>query len=209
MAIRTRRLGLWLWSRADVWRNDRLTANWQAIDAAPGSHLCLSTERPAWDERHAGRTITETDTNLVWRWSGTAFARTGAVGLLGEAFEENPLSTSDTVPQQAVSVTVAVPPGDRPILVVASGPGAHSTVGVSRITLKRDATTLQSWLVTGKLSEVPEEQPNGLSMSVMDTPGFSGPVTYSVLISVEPGFGGTSTIMADSVNRLRIAAVEV
>lgn len=47
--------------------------NWDALDLAPGTHICTSSSRPAWAASRAGRLIFETDTGSLYRWTGTTW----------------------------------------------------------------------------------------------------------------------------------------
>ena len=73
MSSLTSRLGLIRWALSDKWRNQDLVDNWNAIDAAPGTHICTAATRPTWGANQAGRKILETDTGLEYRWSGSAW----------------------------------------------------------------------------------------------------------------------------------------
>lgn len=133
----SQKMGLVLADQTDPFSTADIKANWQKIDAAPGSHICTSTTRPTWTAAQAGRKIMEVDTRLEWMWTGTEFERLAAVGLLKRSNGDwaigerttNFDTTSDT-PVKVVSVTsVVVPAGRRPLKIEASWQKARTTGG--------------------------------------------------------------------------------
>lgn len=119
------KLALALPTVADAFTTADLKANYEKIDAAPGSYICTSTTRPAWSAGQAGRKIIETDTGLEWWWDGTDWNRLSASGLLKKndgnwAISErtSDFSTGSNTFVKVVTVTnVVVPAGRRPLKV--------------------------------------------------------------------------------------------
>lgn len=67
------KLGLALPSQPDDFSTADLRANWEKIDAAPGTFICTSTTRPTWGANQAGRQIYEVNTGVTRAWTGTTW----------------------------------------------------------------------------------------------------------------------------------------
>lgn len=208
MSTLTQRLRLKRWTTASKWRNADLVSNWGILDAAPGLFTCTSSTHPTWDASQEGRWIDERDTGLTWRWNGTGFERTGPVGDLGDDEITSQVQTSSTALQTALTANVTVPEGGRSVRVSVAGPGVYSTVGLTRLALFRDSTQIMSWLSHGQLSGTATDQPRPLMMQVKDSPT-AGAHTYTLQYSAEVGYGGTSTLQAETDAPLRLDVVEV
>ena len=209
MTTPTQRLGLIVATTADPFRTADYEKNWKTLDAAPGILICTSTTRPTtWNTNHEGRLIEETDTGLLWRWTGTSFVRVFAVGHLATARITSQRQTTSTSGDVAITQDVTALPGGRRLQISVSAGGVYSTVDLTRLTLRRDATNLRSWLQHGRLTSDPAHQPTPLSMTVFDEPT-TGPHTYSLVFGPEPGYAGTSTIQAGLDNPITLSVVEV
>ena len=68
------KLGLALPSQPDDFSTADVRANWEKIDAAPGTFICTSTTRPTWGVNQAGRKIFETNTGVTRSWTGSSWA---------------------------------------------------------------------------------------------------------------------------------------
>lgn len=204
------RLGLKLETDADQFHIQDYTDNWNKVEAFPGAFICTSTTRPTtWGAPHTGMRIHETDTGLVWRWTGTAWARQGPSGFLNRVTSTVDVATSATTLVTALSAAVTVPAGGRTLQITAAGPGVYNTVGVTRIALFRGATQLQSWLHQGRLAATYDAQPRPLAMTVFDPAPTAGAQTYTLQFSAEVGFGGTSTLQGGTNKPLALTVVEV
>lgn len=73
MSTFTPRLQLKRNDGSDPFKRQDFTDNWNKMDAAPGTHVCTSTSRPAWGASQSGRLILETDTRCQYEWSGTSW----------------------------------------------------------------------------------------------------------------------------------------
>jgi hypothetical protein len=132
------RLGLLKPSEADPFVTDDIAANWQKLDDYPGVYVCTSSSRPAWTTPQAGMLISETDTGLLWRWSGSAWVRTAPSGrlrtnsgALATAARTTLFSTSSSA-VYVVALTLAnvvVPDGGRPIRIEATWTSAVNANG--------------------------------------------------------------------------------
>lgn len=67
------KLGLALPSQPDDFSTADVRANWEKIDAAPGTFICTSTTRPTWGVNQAGRHIYETNTGVTRAWTGSTW----------------------------------------------------------------------------------------------------------------------------------------
>lgn len=205
----TDRLNLMRHTLADRFRVQDYANNWARLDQHPGVFICTSGTRPTWGARQEGMCIFETDTQLIWHWSGSEWERLVPKGLLGR----NSVTTDDdnatTSYTTAVSVTVTVPEGGRTIKVSVEGPGVWSTEGLTELAIFRDATQLQSWLEQGGQGADPIDRPRPLSMTTFDESVTAGSRTYSLQFRATSEFGGTSTLEAGANTPLAIAVEEV
>lgn len=74
MATFSTMLGLKLNAQSDPFQLSDFVSNWGIIDASPGTYICTSTSRPAWNASQAGRLIFMTDLKQMSYWTGTAWA---------------------------------------------------------------------------------------------------------------------------------------
>jgi hypothetical protein len=204
------RLGLKRHTTADRFHIQDYADNWDTLDAAPGLHICTSTSRPTtWGAGQTGRRIGETDTGLVWRWTGTGWTRQSGSGLLLRSARTTDFATSSTSLVVVQSAAVTIPDGNRPVLITVSGPGVYNTVGLTALALFRGATQLQAWQSQGRLAATYDAQPRPLMMSVIDPAPTLGAQSYSLQASAVVGFGGTSTIQASTNAPLALSVVEL
>lgn len=142
------KLDLMLPTQVDPFETSDVRANFEKIDAAPGSYICTSTTRPTWNTAKAGRKIYETDTGLEWVWDGTQFKRLAATGLLkcsdgSWAIAERATNASTASVSFVVAVAVSnvvIPDGLRPIRVDISWPSLGNPARRSAIAIYRSAT---------------------------------------------------------------------
>lgn len=73
MATYTTKLGLKKPAGVDPFLRTDFEDTWDALDLAPGVHICTAATRPAWAAGKSGRLIFETDTCTLYRWSGTTW----------------------------------------------------------------------------------------------------------------------------------------
>jgi len=73
MATYTTKLGLKKPAGVDPFLRQDFEDTWDALDLAPGVHICTSSSRPSWAAGRSGRLIFETDTCTLFRWSGTTW----------------------------------------------------------------------------------------------------------------------------------------
>ena len=209
MTTLSARLGLKKSTTADRFRIAEYAENWGVLDNYPGVFICASTSRPTtWTAAHTGMLIQETDTGLIWRWSGTAFVRSAGSGLLLNVTRTADLATVSTSLVVALTAAVTVPAGNRPMQVMVSGPGVYNTIGLTRLALFRGATPIQSWLSQGRTGATYDLQPRPVALSLIDVPP-AGAVSYTLQFSAEVGFGGTSTLQSAVNNPLGLAIVEL
>ena len=67
-------LGLKLPGSSDPFLLSDFIGNWGILDAAPGTFICTSTNRPNWSTAQAGRLIFMTDLKQLSYWTGSAWA---------------------------------------------------------------------------------------------------------------------------------------
>lgn len=131
------KLGLALPAQTDPFSTADIRTNWEKLDAAPGTHICTSTTRPVWGASQSGRRIFETNTNLEWLWTGSAWRRLNSTGLLKRtdgswaiAERVTDFSTTSNTFVRVVALTgVVVPAGNRPIRVDLSYQRAINKMG--------------------------------------------------------------------------------
>lgn len=209
MTTLSTRLGLKKSTTADAYRIAEYADNWARLDDHPGVYVCTSATRPStWGTDQAGMLISETDTNLVWRWTGTVWTRQAPAGLLSTASSDMTQVTTSTTLADAIGVIAQVPAGGRSVLVVVDAPRVYSTTGVTRLALYRSGTELQSWLQRGGTGGTAEDLPSPIEHTYLDTPSAGGQY-YSLRFAAEPGFGGACTIAATATNKINLSVVEV
>lgn len=199
------------WTTADRYHVQDYDDNWDLIDAAPGLFIAAtSADKPTtWGAAQNGRRAVELDTGLVWRWTGSAWVRQNASGLLLRSTRTTDISTSATTLVTALTAAVTVPAGGRTLALTVEGSGVYNTIGVTRIALFRGATQLQSWLHQGRLAATYDAQPRPLAFTAFDTAPTAGAQSYTLQFSAEVGFGGTSTLQGGVNKPLALTVVEL
>jgi hypothetical protein len=66
-------LGLKLNDASDPFQLSDFIANWQVLDASPGTFICTSTSRPSWGTAQAGRMIFMKDLKQTSYWDGASW----------------------------------------------------------------------------------------------------------------------------------------
>ena len=206
--------------------------SWSAIfdqlDALPGIHICTSTTHPgmggglaAWGTAHTGMFIFETDTNLLWRWSGSQFNRAEPVGLLGQAQLATPYATSATAPAVALSVSVTVPATHvgstaKRIKVSAAWKqidnGDASNGGLTIVTLRRQPgnVVLQTQNAIGRPNSAVNPLDRGSGGTIFGLDNFAGgAAVYELCINADATVGGASSLRADASNPATIVVEEI
>lgn len=197
MTTQSARLGLIVPGRSDSFVTADLAANYATLDRSPGVYPCLSTGRPTWSAPQAGMLISETDTGLLWRWTGSAWARVCAAGRLkttaGAYAYAARGSQFATTSQSAYVVAltlpnVVVPDGGRPLSVHCAWDNATNANGfffglVARSGSVGGPTVGGVFQVIPAAGNYDAEEPSGLA---------AGTYTYSV--QVKAVAGGTATL---------------
>lgn len=207
MSTPTARLGLLKPERPDQFLTSDIAANWAKVDQYPGSFICTSTTRPTWSTAQAGMWISETDTGLSWRWTGSAWARAYPLGRLkttAGAWADAARTTAFSTTSQPAFVialalsNVVVPDGNRPIEITAAWSLAtNSTAGSFYATVFRSNTAN-----SGTQLATPQLIHNaGGTYTWVDTVPVG---TYSWSVQIRSANGGTSTI-----NGLTMSVTEV
>lgn len=220
MTTPSTKMGLALPSQADQFSTSDIRSNWEKIDAAPGTHICLSNQRPTWSTSQAGRRIFETDTNLEWTWTGTAFKRIAGLGLL-HAADGTPsyaervtdFSTNSDSTVKVVAVTnVVVPAGQRPIRVDVSWKKAFNDKGSFTGTIYQSNTNnggpvLASWLIE---SPALENNAGGGSFFAIEPGGLAaGNYDFSFQVNAPASKGGSTRLEANTVSPVIIYVTEL
>lgn len=199
MSTSTARLGLLKPDRTDQFLTSDIANNWAKIDQYPGYYVCASSARPTWGTGQAGMWISETDTGLLWRWTGSVWVRGYPSGRLkttagaysyatrgGSLFS----TTSTTVYVVALSVlNVVVPDGVRPLRIEATWDNAVNSAGYFFALVARSATAGGTTVGTVRQVAAGEggshavEEPSGLATG-----------TYSYSYQVKAVAGGTAQL---------------
>lgn len=188
MPTTTPRLGIAAPTTADDFDTAEIAANWTAVDNHPGIFICTLGTRPTWGASHEGMLIYETDTDLYWRWNGAAFEREFPRGRLATPATRTTDLTDATgsFVDIASLASVAVPAGNRPIVVRASWYGV--TDDDAEVQITRAGTPIAVRLVTAA--------GGGGEITVEDLPGSSGGAfTYTARFRT---LGTTSTLLCDT-----------
>lgn len=217
----SKRLGLVKPARTDPFVTSDIANNWQKIDDAPGAHICTSATRPSWGSGQAGRLIMETDSGLVWRWTGTTFVRLHPSGLLrktdgnfAHSTRTSDFSTNSGSFVRVLSLTnVVVPAGGRPIQITANIPRLRNSIGLAEAAIFRTTTDngtplLDRWPVAGWDSSKPtSEGGSGSTRSIIDLN--LSPGTYNWSLQIRSWSDGATTLAEGAPRATTIFAVEV
>lgn len=227
MTTQTEHLGLKRHTTADVYRIQDYADNWAKLDASPGVFVCDSTTRPTnWTVAQTGMLISERDSGLVWRWTGTKFVRVASKGFLGQAERWSDLQATGTSFVTLLSQTVTIPPswnlgvfdaaaegpGIRRVLINVTCPRMISTMRITEMAIYRGSTALTSWYAkggNGTLAQDPDDYPSNESIAITDWPTTSGSHTYSLRFRPVPGIGGISTAQAADGRPIYLTVIEV
>lgn len=194
---------------SDLFRVADYETNWNILDDFPGVFICTSATRPTtWGALQEGLAIFETDTLLLWHWTGAAFSRVVPKGAVGYQSTTTPFETASLSYVTAITASVTVAAGGRRHLVIAEGPGVYNTNGLTLLSLWRGATMLQEWKEQGATGSGATVQPRPLSMTTTDTPN-AGAESYTLQVKADSSIGGTSTLQAGANKPLALTVVEI
>lgn len=194
---------------SDRFRIQDYTDNWNLLDSFPGVFVCTSGTRPGdWGAPQTGLIIFETDTTLLWYWTGSAFVRVSPKGLIGHEEITTNFETIETTYQTVLTVNVTVAAGDRRHLIVVEGPGVQNTNGLTLLALWRGATLLQEWKEQGSGGSGATTQARPLAMSTTDAPS-AGAEVYTLQVKADAVIGGTVTLQAGANKSLALSVIEV
>lgn len=194
--------------------------NLTVIDQYPGWYVCTVATRPAWGAAQAGQFIFETDSQLVWKWSGTVWQRYKPLGLLVTPVEITAdFSTAATAPAVAISAPVTIPATTvgstaKRIQVEASmyavENGTSVSLGVAEISITRDGTVIKVLRVRGRPNTAasPLDWGAGHTIVAWDNPT-AGAHTYALCLNSIAAVGGTSVIKASATQVASIAVTEI
>jgi hypothetical protein len=224
MPTPTARLGLLKPSTSDPFVTADLASNLQKVDDTPGYRVCTSATRPSWTSAQAGMLIVETDTGLIWRWTGSGFVRIGGNGILkttggglAVASRTTDFSTASTTYVVVLSLTnVVVPDGTRPLLVLVQGEKGENSNGalvtqLARGTVANTGPFLgQSGLVGDATSPTAGAQGAGFTLFGLEAAGLSaGTYSWSFQIRSSISYGGTSYIRAEATGPCKMLVIEL
>lgn len=166
------RLGLSKPLVGDPFDTQELADNWQLVDDHPGIFICTSGTRPGtWGANHEGMLIWETDTDLTWRWNGSAFVRHGAKGHLINEVTTGDVTEAGGTYETVVQAAITIPDGDLNIACHFSW--FEVTGGKAQFALFRGVTQLASWKAL---------EGQGGSFHHVDVDPAAGAATYAVKV---------------------------
>lgn len=169
---------------------------WFLADDYPGVFICTSGTRPStWDSIHEGMLIFETDSDLLWRWNGSAFVRAHAVGHLSTNQRTADLTVTSGSYTNVASASATVPEGGRSIQVTASWPEVSG--GAAVMAIYRGGSLLIEW-------KVPVG--SGASQVYVDAAPASGATTYTLKVK---NAAATTTVECASTSPASIYVMEV
>lgn len=224
------RLGLKRPQISDAFSTQDIYDSYTLLDGYPGTFICTSSTRPGtWGVAQSGQYIFETDTSLMWRWSGSAWVRARPLGLLGHTPLTSDFATAATSPTSAspsavaMTCTVSVPATTagsttRRIRVTASwyriDNGTATTLGAAEVSLYRDGTPTLLGVagVRGRPATAasPLDWGSGGSLVAYDTPAVAGgTITYSLRINSLAAIGGTTTLRASATTPAALVVEEI
>lgn len=195
--------------------------NLTLLDGYPGIYICTSGSRPAgWGAAHSGMHIWETDTELLWRWNGTAWRRSRPLGLLADPSEiTTDFSTAATTATTAITAAVTVPAthaGSTTKRIRISGSwygldnGTSTTLGACEVSIWRGSTALKTLLWRGRPNTAtsPLDWGMGGTIETYDNPT-AGAQTYTLRVNSLSAVGGTTTLRAAATAKAQLAVEEV
>jgi hypothetical protein len=221
MPTPTTRLGLLKPSTVDAFSTSDLAANWQKLDDTPGTKIVTSTTRPTtWGAAQNGMQIVESDTGLAYRWTGSAWVRSAAKGLLttttgGRARAQRTTTISTSTYASLVDVltlpNVVVPGGNRTLMITATWNQAQNSAGCLLMAISRSGTALAQWLQAGdSTSPSAGAQGQGGSFVTYEPNGLAaGTYTWTLQFRSTFAYKGTSYILADATTPIEIAVIEI
>lgn len=214
------RMGLALPTQADRFSTADIRANWEKLDAAPGTHICLSTTRPNWTAAQAGRKILETNTGLEWVWSGSSWLRlTGGQGMLrktngtmaiSERSSDFSTSSKDYVKVVAVQ-SVSIPAGKRPLMVVGLWYQADNNAGPYAASIYRSSTSNSGPRIANQIiGAFGSERGAGGQIIAFERDGLTaGTYDFSLQIKSLDPVGGTSWMYGSGATPITITVIEL
>lgn len=221
MPTPTTHLGLLKPGLSDPFVTEDIADNLQTLDDHPGYFVCTSTSRPAWGAAQAGMLISETDTLLIWRWSGTAWQRVAPRGVLtttsgakARGQRTSDLGTTSTSYVIVASIpNVVVPAGNRPLMIVVTWYKAEATSGslagsIRRANANNAAPEVASWYMAGDATAPATGSGGGGGTFVTFEPDGLAPGTYSWSFQIK-AFSGTAYIRANATTPAEITVIEL
>lgn len=217
------RLGLLVPARTDQFVTGDIATNLEVLDDHPGYYVCTSTTRPTWGAAQAGMLISETDTRLLWRWTGTGWERSGPKGLMTQVIQNANLSTTSTtfaIPAASAGAggimatpVVTWPDGHRTAMVVISFNYAYNNVsGLLDIGLSRgivNNTVIQHWQWAGDNDGTGGTGAKGAGTTLILFDPNLGPGTYQWALQLRAVTSGTAIMSAVGAGGIRLAVIEV
>lgn len=221
MPTPTTRLGLLKPGTTDAFSTADIAANWQKIDDTPGTKIVTSTTRPTtWGAAQNGMQIVESDTGLAYRWTGSAWTRSAAKGLLtttsggrARAQRTSTISTSTYATfTDVVSLSnVVVPAGNRTLMLTATWNQANNSAGVLVMCIARSGSILGQWVQAGdQSSPAPGAEGQGGTFVTYEPNGLAaGTYTWTLQFRSSATYRGTSYIIADTTTPIELAVIEI
>lgn len=196
MPTPTPRIGYQAPLTSDPYDTSEESDRWFLADDYPGVFICTSSTRPStWDSTQEGMLIFETDSDLMWRWNGSAFVRFGALGHLDTNRRSSNLVVASGAFTTFAQVSITVPEGDRAMSVTVSW--GEISGGPARIGIFRGVTMVTDWVALVG---------NGGSYTHLDLDPAAGATDYIAKIK---NTSTTTTLVASATSPGSISVVEV
>jgi hypothetical protein len=157
MSYLSTRLGLTLDTTADAFLTSDVRGDFIILDMYPGLYTDttagIASQTAGWGSAQEGQYVSDTDTGLVWYWTGSDLIRPWGIGMLDKASVTSPVTVTSVLSSRTtlITLTTDIPPGGRDIEVKCIMTDVANTTQDTSIFLYQDSTVIQSCVVQANL----------------------------------------------------------